>query len=267
MAEQPTRKLAVLLHADVVGSTALVRSNETLAHQRIQDAFRRFSVTIANQGGTAHEVRGDALVAEFSMASDAVAAALNFQTANTDHNQELPDEIRPAFRVGIAMGEVVVADNTVTVRISGPVLPGGLTLTAMDHLGLVPRGALGGLTHTPIDRQPCLSPDLSAAREHLAERLASPLHVTREGPDVLSRYCPVQAIRSWPSRLHRNQAWEVTRERTITASKAGCRRRRYPQGSARRRCRRRARSGSWQPVLRCNAARVPTDAAMDAIVW
>ena len=39
MAEEPTRKLAVLLHADVVGSTALVQLNETLAHQRIQDTF------------------------------------------------------------------------------------------------------------------------------------------------------------------------------------------------------------------------------------
>ena len=32
------RKLAVILHADVVGSTALVQQNETLAHQRMQDA-------------------------------------------------------------------------------------------------------------------------------------------------------------------------------------------------------------------------------------
>ena len=35
---------------------------------------------------------------------------------------------------------------------------------------LAPRGARCGLTRTPIDR-PCLSPDLSAAREHLAVRL------------------------------------------------------------------------------------------------
>ena len=34
--------------------------------------------------------------------------------ANVTHNQELADEIRPVVRVGIAMGEVVVADNTVT---------------------------------------------------------------------------------------------------------------------------------------------------------
>ena len=111
---QPIRKLAVLLHADVVGSTALVQLHETLAHQRIQDTFGRFSETINNYNGVAHEIRGDALVAEFARASDAVNASLAFQASNAAHNEELADKIRPVVRVGIAMGEVVVADNTVT---------------------------------------------------------------------------------------------------------------------------------------------------------
>lgn len=114
MTEESSRKLAVLLHADVVDSTTLVRLDETLAHARIQDAFERFSQTITQHNGTAQEIRGDALVAEFSRASDAVAAALEFQNANASHNAELADEIRPDLRIGIALGEVVVADNTIT---------------------------------------------------------------------------------------------------------------------------------------------------------
>lgn len=114
MFQQPTRKLAVLLHADVVGSTALVQLNETLAHQRIQDTFRTFSEIITHYNGIAHEIRGDALVAEFARASDAVSASLAFQSENAAHNNGLPDEIRPVVRVGISMGEVVVADSTVT---------------------------------------------------------------------------------------------------------------------------------------------------------
>jgi adenylate cyclase len=109
-----SRKLAVLLHADVVGSTSLVQKNETLAHERIQDTFRRFSETISNYGGVALEIRGDALVAEFAMVSDAVSASLGYQAANTTLNKQLSDDIRPVLRIGIAMGEVVVADNTVT---------------------------------------------------------------------------------------------------------------------------------------------------------
>jgi adenylate cyclase len=92
----------------------LVQKNETLAHERIQDVFRRFSKTIRDHDGIAHEIRGDALVAEFARVSDAVNASIAFQVANTTHNELLADDIRPALRTGIAMGEVVVADNTVT---------------------------------------------------------------------------------------------------------------------------------------------------------
>jgi len=112
--DQLSRKLVVILHADVVDSTALVRQNETLAHQRIQHAFQHFSKIIKSHDGVAHEIRGDALVAEFSRASDAVAAALDYQAENIEHNRELTDKIQPVVRIGIAMGEVVVADNTIT---------------------------------------------------------------------------------------------------------------------------------------------------------
>ena len=114
MTQTHQRKLAVLLHADVVGSTSLVQLNETLAHERIQNAFRQFSETISKHDGIAHEIRGDALVAEFARASDAVAAALAFQADNSVHNEHIYDDVRPQLRIGIAIGEVVVADNTVT---------------------------------------------------------------------------------------------------------------------------------------------------------
>ena len=55
----------VILHADVMGSTALVQRDETLAHERIRDAFRRFSGTIQAYGGAPQELRGDALLATF----------------------------------------------------------------------------------------------------------------------------------------------------------------------------------------------------------
>jgi class 3 adenylate cyclase len=70
-------------------------------------------MTITRYGGTAHEIRGDALVAEFARASDAVSAALTFQADNEEHNQTLDSDIQPVLRVGISMGEVVIADGTI----------------------------------------------------------------------------------------------------------------------------------------------------------
>jgi adenylate cyclase len=112
--DRSTRKLAVILHADVIGSTALVQRDETLAHERIRDAFRSFSETIEAYGGTVRELRGDALLATFVRASDAVSASLSFQSDNAQRNDSLEGDIRPEVRIGIAIGEVVIADGTLT---------------------------------------------------------------------------------------------------------------------------------------------------------
>jgi class 3 adenylate cyclase len=50
-------KLAVILHADIVGSTALVHQDEQLAHQRIQDTFRRFGDTVSKYYGQVRELK------------------------------------------------------------------------------------------------------------------------------------------------------------------------------------------------------------------
>ena len=112
--ENLSRKLAVILHADVVDSTTLVRENETLAHECISSAFRRFAKIISDYAGDAHEIRGDALVAGFDRASDAVSAALAFQQANADCNAQFERGMQAWLRIGIGMGEVVVADATIT---------------------------------------------------------------------------------------------------------------------------------------------------------
>lgn len=107
-------KLAVILHADVAGSTKLVQLDERLAHDRIQETFYRFSETIKQYHGRVQEIRGDALLAEFERASDAVTAALVFQSTQDAYLSQFSDSILPTIRIGIALGEVVIADSTVT---------------------------------------------------------------------------------------------------------------------------------------------------------
>ncbi|MCP4766516.1 MAG: adenylate/guanylate cyclase domain-containing protein [Gammaproteobacteria bacterium] len=130
-------KLAVILHADVAGSTELVQQDKELAHQRIQEAFGRFGDTIGKYRGHVLELRGDALLAEFEHASDAVSAALSFQINNAGYNSKTNDDLRPTIRVGIAMGEVVIADDTVTgagvvqaQRVEQLAAPGDVCITA-----------------------------------------------------------------------------------------------------------------------------------------
>lgn len=145
-----SRKLAVILHTDVVASTTLVQRNETLAHERMQAAFHKFASTIADYGGIAHELRGDALVAEFERASDAIAASLAFQVQNTALNATHGDDIRPELRIGISLGEVVIADGTITG--AGVVLAQRLEQLA-EAGGIVVQGAVSETvpTRMPYD--------------------------------------------------------------------------------------------------------------------
>ena len=139
-------KFAFILHADVASSAALVQQDKQLAHERIQDTFLRFGTTIGKYQGKVIELRGDALLAEFERASDAVSAALSFQGDHAYHISRLKDDLRPTVRVGITTGEVIIADGTVTgagvvqaQRIEQLADPGGVCITAAIHDALSTR--------------------------------------------------------------------------------------------------------------------------------
>jgi class 3 adenylate cyclase/mono/diheme cytochrome c family protein len=136
-------KLAVILHADIAGSTAMVQQDVAVAHERIMNSFQRFSKVITSYQGIVRELRGDALVAQFERASDAVAATLAFQENEIQYIGQLNDDIRPELRVGIALGEVIIDDHTVTgagvvlaQRVEQLAMPGGLCITAAIHEAL-----------------------------------------------------------------------------------------------------------------------------------
>jgi len=132
--------LAVILHADVASSNTLVQQDKELAHERIRDSFGRFSEIIEKYQGHVLELRGDALLAEFERASEDVSAALSFQADQSEYSNQPMDELRPIIRVGIAMGEVVIADNTVTgagvvqaQRVEQLADQGGVCITTAIH--------------------------------------------------------------------------------------------------------------------------------------
>ena len=169
-------KLAVILHADIAGSTALVQQDEQLAHERIQDAFRRFSETIEKYQGHILELRGDALLAQFERASDAVTAALSFQADHTYNISRLKDDLRPTIRVGIAMGEVVIADNTVT----------GAGVVLRDVLSVFSRHDASYILNFPASAQCRLLPSWRLKRTAASVK-ACPL--------ILAPFC--QRIATW----------------------------------------------------------------------
>lgn len=147
MTERPSRKLAVILHADIAGSTTLVARDEAVAHAAFRRTFEQLAAFVGDYGGTTHEIRGDALVAEFARASDAVAAALAFQCGHEIALADLPGDMRPAMRIGISLGEVIVADRTITG--TGVVLAQRLEQLA-DAGGVVVQGSVAETVPTRL---------------------------------------------------------------------------------------------------------------------
>lgn len=128
---------AVILHADIANSAEIVQQDKQMAYQRIQDSFGRFSNAIEKYLGHVIEIRGDLLMAEFGHATDAVSASLTFQLDQTAYNERLREDPRPTVRVGIAMGEIIMADNTITgwgvvqaQRVEQLAEPGGVYITS-----------------------------------------------------------------------------------------------------------------------------------------
>jgi len=128
---------AVILHADIADSTELVQKDKRLAYQRIQDSFGRFSNAIEKYFGQVLEIRGDLLLAEFRHSADAVSASLAFQLDQAAYNERLREDPRPTIRIGIAIGEIIMVDNTITgwgavqaQRVEQLADPGGVYITS-----------------------------------------------------------------------------------------------------------------------------------------
>src|SRR5712671_4152440 len=106
------RKLAAILHADVVGFSRLMGEDETGTHQALGKVRRAVDPLIAAHGGRIVGTAGDSLLADFSSVVDALSCALEMQRAARVINDPLPPERRLELRIGVNLGDVIVdGDN------------------------------------------------------------------------------------------------------------------------------------------------------------
>jgi class 3 adenylate cyclase len=105
------RKLAVILASDVAGYSRLVSISEDETIRRFRKAAQTFVALIRKHEGRVFNTAGDAILAEFDSAVNAARCAVDFQSANNSENLNLPQERRLLFRIGLAVGDVIVNDN------------------------------------------------------------------------------------------------------------------------------------------------------------
>jgi adenylate cyclase len=102
------RKLAAILHADVVGFSRLMGEDEAGTHRALGELRRAVDPLIAAHGGRIVGTAGDSLLADFSSVVDALNCAVEMQRASRTVNDPIPPEHRLELRIGVNLGDVIV---------------------------------------------------------------------------------------------------------------------------------------------------------------
>ena len=130
------RKLTAILSADVEGYSRLMGDNEE-ATVRTLTTYREVMTTLIQQhNGKVLDSTGDNLLAEFVSVVDAVQCAVAVQKEIEARNDELPENRRMQFRIGINLGDVIDKGEriygegiNIAARLEGLAEGGGICIT------------------------------------------------------------------------------------------------------------------------------------------
>ena len=137
------RKLTAILSADVSGYSRLMDDDEISTVRTLQ-AYRKIISDLTSQhNGRVIDNPGDNLLAEFVSVVDAVQCAVEIQHVLKSKNNELPDNRKMVFRIGINLGDVIEDDDriygdgvNIAARVESLADPGGICIsgTVYDHV-------------------------------------------------------------------------------------------------------------------------------------
>lgn len=138
------RKLLAILAADMAGYSKAMEADEAGTIARLR-AVRTEVIdpAIARHHGRIIKLMGDGALVAFDSVVDAVACAVEIQTASGTRNAGLPEAERAVFRIGVNLGDVALVDDdvygdgvNVAARLEQLAEPGGVMVsgTAYDHL-------------------------------------------------------------------------------------------------------------------------------------
>ena len=126
------RKLAVIMFTDVVDYSAKTQQNEQLTLELLAEHRALVRPLFSKYGGREIKTIGDAFMAEFNSALQAVRCAVEIQRLLLERNAALPEEKRIEIRIGLHLGDVVLESDDVLgdgVNIAARIQP----LAAISH--------------------------------------------------------------------------------------------------------------------------------------
>jgi adenylate cyclase len=138
--DRAKRKLSGILSADVVGYSRLMQKDETSTIRDLAENKRLMNQLIGQFNGRVVDAVGDNLLAEFNSVVDATECAVKIQEELKTRNDELPEDHRMEFRIGINLGDVIEDGGTIhgdgviiAARLEKLAKAGGICISATVH--------------------------------------------------------------------------------------------------------------------------------------
>ncbi|WP_369719944.1 adenylate/guanylate cyclase domain-containing protein [Bradyrhizobium sp. LLZ17] len=134
------RKIAAIFAADIAGYSRLVAEDEEETLRRLASYRSVVDDFIAKANGRIFNTAGDAVLAEFPSAVDAVRCAIDIQESLRTRNMAYPPSRQMSFRIGITIGDVVERDGdllgdgvNIAARLEGLAEVGGICISRAVH--------------------------------------------------------------------------------------------------------------------------------------
>ena len=210
VADTLPRRLAAILHLDVVEFSRLTHDNEDATYRTLQNYLRDIDAIIKNRGGRTADRSGDNLLAVFPVAADSVMAAVNIQEWLTTKNAVLPADRQIHTRIGINLGDIiddgqrVFGDGVnVAARLQEIAPPGGICISDSARVVI-------GNT---------LSVSFQAVGKQQLRNIASKIsaHLVINGSDQPQKATPSQAIKASTHWSHPWRTGSRTRRPVVSA--------------------------------------------------
>jgi class 3 adenylate cyclase/TolB-like protein/Flp pilus assembly protein TadD len=135
------RRLATILFADVAGYSRMMRADEeqTLVDLRAHLA-ELVTPVVERSNGRIVKTMGDGVLVEFGSAVEAMHSAIELQRGMVERNAEMAEGRRQTFRIGLHLGDIIVADDdvfgdavNVAARLQALAEPGSIVLSGSVH--------------------------------------------------------------------------------------------------------------------------------------
>jgi adenylate cyclase len=134
------RKIAAIFAADIAGYSRLVAEDEEETLRRLASYRQVTDDFISRYGGRIFNTAGDAVLAEFPSAVEAVRCAIDIQESLRTRNLAYPPSRHMSFRIGITIGDVVERDGdllgdgvNIAARLEGLAEVGGICISRAVH--------------------------------------------------------------------------------------------------------------------------------------